>query len=132
MNSPHRRSDAQDDLEGVLHVSMDCGFAGEKESDEEVIPVLVIREKRHKMTWAMLVPRRGTEFAWIARRAAKFLISLGTLRASDEQMRHADCVDKGTRHRFWNLGRTFCICLPNHQEEESGNRESILGYSLEC
>ena len=26
VNAPHRRSDAQDDLEGVPHVSMDCGF----------------------------------------------------------------------------------------------------------
>ena len=29
VNSPHRRSDAQDDLEGVPHVSIDCGFFGE-------------------------------------------------------------------------------------------------------
>ena len=26
VNAPHRRSDAQDDLEGVPHVSVDCGF----------------------------------------------------------------------------------------------------------
>ena len=46
VNSPHRRSDAQDVLEGVLHVSMDCGFFGERESEEQVPPVLVIRERR--------------------------------------------------------------------------------------
>ena len=46
VNSPHRRSDAQDDLEGVLHVSMDHGFLGENESEEQVTPVLVIRERR--------------------------------------------------------------------------------------
>ena len=28
VNSPHRRSDAQDDLEGVPHVSLDCGVSG--------------------------------------------------------------------------------------------------------
>ena len=56
--SPHRGSDAQDDLEGVLHVSMDYGFLGERESEEQVTPVLVIRERRLKMTWAMLVPRK--------------------------------------------------------------------------
>ena len=50
MNSPHRRSDAQDDLEGVLHVSMYYGFFCEKESDEQVALVLVIRERRHKIT----------------------------------------------------------------------------------
>ena len=38
---------------------MDYGFLGERESEEHVSPVLVIRERRHKMTWAMLVPRRG-------------------------------------------------------------------------
>ena len=44
VNSPHRRSYAQDDLE-VLHVSMDDGFFGEKESEEQVIPVLVTRQE---------------------------------------------------------------------------------------
>ena len=73
----HRRSDAQDDLEGVPHVSLDYGFLGEKESEDRVSPVLVIRERRHKMTWAMLVPRKGTEFPWIAKRAAKFFDQLG-------------------------------------------------------
>ena len=52
MNSPHRRSDDQDDLERVLHVSRDNGFLGEKESEEQVTPVLVIRER------TMLVPRK--------------------------------------------------------------------------
>ena len=64
-NSSHRRSDPQDDLEGVLHVSMDHGFLGGTESEEQVTLVRVIRERRLKMTWAMLVPRRGTEFPWI-------------------------------------------------------------------
>ena len=38
-NSPYKRSDAQDDLEGVAFASMECGFFSEKES-------LVIRERR--------------------------------------------------------------------------------------
>ena len=88
MNAPHRRSDAQDDLEGVPHVSMDYGFLGERESEEHVSPVQVIRERRHKMTWAMLVPRKGTEFPWIAKRAARFIGQLGhntvTLRCDNE------------------------------------------------
>ena len=45
VNSPHRRSDARDALEGVLHVSMDQGFVGERESQEQVTLVLVIRER---------------------------------------------------------------------------------------
>ena len=60
VNAPHRRSDAQDDMHGVPHVSMDYGFLGERESEEQVSLVLVIRERRHKMTWGMLVPRKGT------------------------------------------------------------------------
>ena len=77
VTSPHGRSDVQDDLEGVSHLSMDYGFLGE-----------VIRERRHRMTWTMLVPRRGTEFPWIARRRAKFIDPLGhnrvTLRCDNE------------------------------------------------
>ena len=61
VNAPHRRSDAQDDLEGVPHVSMDCGFLGERESEDRVSRVLVIRERRQKMTWAMLVPRKALD-----------------------------------------------------------------------
>ena len=34
VNAPHRRSDAQDDLEGVPHVSMDYGFLGEREDQK--------------------------------------------------------------------------------------------------
>ena len=70
VNSPHRRSDAQDDLEGVPHVSMEC-------EQKQVTLVLVIRERRHKMTWAVLVPRKGTEFLWIAKRSAKFIDQFG-------------------------------------------------------
>ena len=55
-------TDAQDDLEGVPHVSMDYGFLGEKESEDRVSPVLVVQERRHKMMWAMLVQRKRTEF----------------------------------------------------------------------
>ena len=40
------------------------------------------------MTWAMLVPRKGTEFLWIVKRAAKFIDQLGhsrvTLRCDNE------------------------------------------------
>ena len=88
VNAPHRRSDSQDDLEGVPHVSMDYGSLGERESENRVSPVLAIRERRHKMTWAIVVPRKGTEFPWIAKRAAKFIDQLGhnrvTLRCDNE------------------------------------------------
>ena len=69
-------------------MSMDYGFLVEKESEDRVSPVLVIRERRHNMTWAMLVPRKGAEFPWIAKRAVKFIDQLGhnrvTLRCDTE------------------------------------------------
>ena len=34
-------------------------------------------ERRHKITWTMLVPRIGIEFPWIAKRVAKFIDQLG-------------------------------------------------------
>ena len=43
---------------------------------------MVIRERRHKITWTMLVPRKGTEFPWIAKRAAKFIDQLGLNRVT--------------------------------------------------
>ena len=77
VNAPHRRSNAQDDLDGMPHVSMDYGFSGERDSEEKTSPVLVIRERRHNITWAMLVQRKETEFHWIAKGAAKFIDQLG-------------------------------------------------------
>ena len=59
-------------------MSMDYGFLGEKESEDQVAPVLVIHERRHKMTWAMLVPREELNFPGLRReRAAKFIHELG-------------------------------------------------------
>ena len=46
VNSPHRRSDAQDDVEGVRHVSTDYGFLVDRESEEQVTPV----EKRNRIS----------------------------------------------------------------------------------
>ena len=62
------------------------------------LPVLVIRKRRLKMTWAMLVPRKGTEFLWIAKSAAKFIDQLGhnraTLRCDNEQAIEALARDR--------------------------------------
>ena len=54
----------------------------ERESEEQVTPVLVIRKWRLKMTWAMLVPRKATEFPWIAKRAARVIDQLGQNRVA--------------------------------------------------
>ena len=76
VNAPHRRSDAEDDLEGVR--TCQCGFLGERESEEHVPPVLVIREQRHKMTWAMLVPQRERSSLGSQRERRGSLINLDT------------------------------------------------------
>ena len=101
VNSPHRRSDAQDDLEGVFHVSMDYGFLGEREAEEQVTPVLVIRERRLKMTWAMLVPRKGTEFPDCKREQRSSSTSLGTTESrsgatTSRRLRHC----RGKSHKL--------------------------------
>ena len=71
MISSHRKSDAQDDLEGVLLVSMDFRFLGEKEPEEQVT----------QMTGAMLVPKKGNRTSLEGeKRAAKFSDQLGNNR----------------------------------------------------
>ena len=67
------------------HVWMDYGFLGEREQKEQVSLVLVIRERRHRKMWAMLVPRTGTDFLWMAKRAAKSMVGTTvTLRCDSE------------------------------------------------
>ena len=101
VNSPHRRSDAHDDLEGLLHVSMDRGFLGEKESEEQVTLVLFIRERRRKMTWAMLVPRRERKFTGLRREQRSSLISFCTteLRTTNQRSRRGkgNCTSSSRR-----------------------------------
>ena len=43
VNAPHRRSNAQDDLDGMPHVSMDCGFLGKG-----------IPKSRHLRSWSFV------------------------------------------------------------------------------
>ena len=63
-------------------------FLERRNPEDRVSLVLVIRERRHKMTWAMLVLRKGKVFPWIEKRAAKFIDQLGhnrvTLRCDNE------------------------------------------------
>ena len=55
MSSPHRKSDAQDALDGVSPCVDGLRFYGKKGSEGQATPMLVIRE----MTWEMLVPKKG-------------------------------------------------------------------------
>ena len=88
------------------------------------------------MTWAMLVPRKGTEFAWVAKRAAKFIDQLGhsrvTLRCENEPAiealaRKQDCSRETARRRKpvqWDhRARSRACCRP------SQNTESCIGTS---
>ena len=86
VNAPHRRSDAEDDLEGVPHVSMwvpwregigrarvSCAGHPRTETQDDV---------------GHAGSAKGTEFPWIAKRAARFIDQLGhnrvTLRCDNE------------------------------------------------
>ena len=66
LKSPHKGPATDDDP--AAHVSLDHDFHNDKGSDDEASPMFVIRERRHKMTWAMLVPRKGTEISWVAKK----------------------------------------------------------------
>ena len=86
--------------------------------------VLVIRERRHKMTWAMLVPRKGTEFPWIEKRATKFIGQLGhnrvTPRCDNELAFEAlarDCTIRPRRES--DCAREIASCTGAPQRPES-------------
>ena len=64
VNSPYKRSDAQDDLEGVAHVSTDHGFFGERESEEQRAVGLVAGQARTR------VPPDARIWCWLVEFAA--------------------------------------------------------------
>ena len=121
VRAPHSRSDARDDLEGVPHVSMDYGFLGESESEEQVSPVLVIRERRHKMTWAMLVREA------CRRRIEDLLkgdpVGSARLAAADERINRA-LADAVERHATKDPGvrgilkRASVVCHPESESQK--------------
>ena len=45
VNAPHKRSNAQDGLDGMPQVSMDNRFLGKRDSEEQTSPVLVPRKR---------------------------------------------------------------------------------------
>ena len=71
VNPPHSISTA-DDLQGMLRVSMDSVFLREQESEEQVFPLAVILERRHKMTLATIVPRMGTGIRTVREESSQF------------------------------------------------------------
>ena len=75
------------------------------------------------MTWAMLVPRQGTEFPWIARRAAKFIDQLGhnrvTLRCDNEPA--IEALPREIAHARKKEAR---LCQEDHQRERASPTES--------
>ena len=72
------------------------------------------------MTWAMLVPRRGTEFPWIARKAAKFIDLLRhngvTLRCNNEP-----AIEALARE----IARARQKGKPHRPEETTGERKPV-------
>ena len=97
------------------------------------IPVMVIRERRHKMTWAMLVPRKGTEFPWIAKRAAKFIDQLGhnrvTHRCDNEPA--IEALARGTAHAQGNVYvLDLFVRVPSSVQRQSSTNPRKLTQSI--
>ena len=124
VNSPHRRSDAEDDFEGVHHVSMDCGFLGEKGSEEQVTPLLVICERRHRndVGFAGSKKRNGVPLG-SQRERRSLLISLGTTELRSD-------VTKNQRLRRWQgishklVKKEVRLCQRDRQWEKVSLTES--------
>ena len=59
------RSDAEDDLEGNDSCVSGFGVLGDTESEDRVSRVLVIRERRHKMTWNSPIRELGDKILYM-------------------------------------------------------------------
>ena len=81
------------------------------------------------MTWAMLVPRKGTEFAWVAKRAAKFIDQLGhnrvTLRCDKEPAIEALAREIAQARREGS--QTVPVRPPVGESQYNGIIESAVG-----
>ena len=66
------------------------------------------------MTWAMLVPKKGIEFPWIAKRAAKFV---DQLEHSDGRRRYTGCMDERDNTLILEFGEKV---LHMHAKPERG------------
>ena len=90
------------------------GFLGEKESED----------RRHKMMWAVLVPRKEWSFPWIAKRAAKFIDQLGhtrvTLRCDNES-----AIEALARERLHKPAKTGGVCgVLEHVRHRQGRKDT--------
>ena len=90
VNAPHRRSDTQEDLGGVPHVSMDCRFLFVERGNLKSKCLLYWSSANGDTRWRGRCWFQGKErnFPWIAQRAARFIDQLGhnkvTLRCDNE------------------------------------------------
>ena len=77
LNAPHHRVPEEDKQGGeVAYVSLDYGFMPSKVHDEQFGPVLVLRDRKTRMTGSILVPAKGVE-EFAVRRVIDFLRELG-------------------------------------------------------
>ena len=105
--SPDERSQAQDGMEAVPHVSMDCGFLGEKESEGQVTLVLVIREETQNDAGDAGSKKRNGE-----QRSSS--TSLGTTQSqSDVTLNQQLSRWQGISHKLVN--KEVRLCQRDHQ-----------------
>ena len=76
-NQPHRKSVERDDEEKVPVIGMDYGFLIKKGADEQMGPMLVLKDSRHGLAKAMVVPAKGPSQEWVARRCHSWIADIG-------------------------------------------------------
>ena len=59
---------------------------------------------------------------------AAYLMNQCDIGSDGKTSLHKTCMDEGTTHGFWILGRRSCWCLPNQQEGNVG--PAILSWSF--
>ena len=81
------------------------------------------------MSWAMLVPRKGTEYPWIAKRAARFIDQLGhntvTLRCDNEPA--IDALARETGQARQEGSQTVPDRPPVEESQSNGVIECAVG-----
>ena len=73
---PHRQ-DKSEDSEGAPTVAMDYGFMRAQSEEEQMSPMLVIKENGHGLVFAAVVPAKGNAHPWIAKRCYRWIEGIG-------------------------------------------------------
>ena len=76
-NQPHRKSAEKDKDDSVPVIGMDYGFMTKKGTDDQMGPMLVLKESRHGLVKSMVVPAKGPSQEWVPRRCHSWIADIG-------------------------------------------------------